>query len=115
MGRTFTEKELIYMEQKLRSLTAGPEKIKVVYLGKYQGFHFGKIIEAVPRAKQKNDFEFPYPRYSSCEYRIYDEDGDSFSISKNVKDFEKGFYPVPEHYVTGTYLIDNLRNLVGGD
>lgn len=86
---------------KVRSATLGQEKIKVVYLGKLGGLHFGQVIEAEARHVTSSGKKHPYPKHQHCDYRIDDEDGDSFPISDDGINFYEGFYPVPNHFDLG--------------
>lgn len=95
------QKELNRIYTRIRSTTIGPEKIKVVYLGKLAGFHFGHVIVAEARFVQSTGKKHPYPKYRHCSYRIDDEDGDAFEISKDGINFYEGFYPVPDYFDLG--------------
>lgn len=97
-----TNKELEKVRVKIRSSTTGREVIKVVYLGKVSGFHFGKVIEAKPRYVTSTGKEFPYPKWKHCVYRIEDQDGDTFTVSDDGITFYEGFYPVPDSFELGS-------------
>jgi len=98
------EKDLEKMYVKVRSSTIGQDKIKVVYLGNLGGFHFGKVIEAKARHVTSSGKKFPYPKRKHCDYRIDDEDGDSFPVSDDGINFYKGFYPVPDDFDLGDLI-----------
>lgn len=90
------------MKVKIRSSTLGPQIIKVVYLGGLAGFHFGKVIEATARYVSHTGHPYPYPKWKYTEYRIQDEDGDSFTVSRDGVTFYSGFVPVPDEFQIGT-------------
>lgn len=97
-----TNKELEKLHVKIRSSTIGQDVIKVVYLGKMAGLHFGKVIEASPRYVTKTGQKFPYPKWQHSVYRIEDQDGEMFTVSDDGIIFYEGFYPVPDSFELGS-------------
>jgi len=102
-----TEKDLNRVFTRIRSITIGPESIKVVYLGELAGFHYGKIVEARARYVASTRKPFPFPKNRHCVYRIEDEDFDSFTVSEDGIYFEKGWYPLPNDYEVGASLFSS--------
>ena len=94
------EKELKKLQDKLRSSTIGSETIDVIYMGRFGGFHYGKVIQAKARHVTGTGKPYPYPKWKHCDYRITDEDGDAYPISDNGTEFKKGFYPVGNKILT---------------
>ena len=90
---------------RIRKLTIGPGSIKVIYLGKLAGFYYGKIVEAQATHVSSTGEPFPFPKYRYCNYRIEDEDFDSFTVSEDGIHFKKDWYPLPDYFVIGTSLI----------
>lgn len=81
----------------LRSRIIDDFPIQVVYTGNIGGFHKGKIIKAAPRFSTGSGFPYPFPKHRAVDFRIVDEDGDSFSIAKYATDkLYKGFERVEE-------------------
>ena len=66
-------------------------KIKVIYTGNYGGFHKGKVIEAEARHMSNK-----YGKWMPANYRIKDEDGDYYTVSKDGVTMEKGWKRVNE-------------------
>lgn len=93
-----TDKEIEKLKVKLRSGTVGRSVLRVIYLGKMGGWHYGKIIEAIPRHVQKSGLPHPFPKWRHCDYRIEDEDGDPFTVSEHGTKLYKGFYFVPDDF-----------------
>lgn len=71
-------------------------------MGDIGGFHYGKVIEAEARHVKSSGQPHPHPKYKHCDYKIIDEDGDTFSVSNNGITFFKGFYPVPSYFELGS-------------
>ncbi|GGC74792.1 hypothetical protein [Enterococcus wangshanyuanii] len=93
------------MMDKVRSGYANPSSIKVVYLGlRYGGFYYGTVIEAKACHAVKGNLPYPYPKYMHCDYKIIDEDGDTYGVSGNGIDFVKDWYPVSDDIEVGTQL-----------
>ena len=73
-------------KDELRSMVLDGEAIKVRYTGRLGGFHNGKIIEAIPRAISGSGLPYPLPKHIGYDFRVTDEDGDSFRIAKKMTD-----------------------------
>ena len=77
---------------RLRSRIIDSEPIKVKYTGNISGFHRGKTIEAIPRFATGSGLPYPLPKHRAVDFRIIDEDGDSFTVAKDAKGpLYKGF------------------------
>ncbi|PID15573.1 hypothetical protein CSV63_07265 [Sporosarcina sp. P34] len=92
------EEEVKKLKDKLRSGSVGRSAIRVIYLGRKGGWHYGKVIEAIPRHVQKSGLPYPFPKWRHCDYRIVDEDGDPFPISEHGTILHDGFYFVPDDF-----------------
>lgn len=94
-------KEFEKLKTKIRSQIYGNHTIKVIYLGRLSGNHFGKVIEVEARHASRTSFPFPYPKHTWCDYRIDDEAGDVKTISEDGITFDKGWFPVPDDFELG--------------
>lgn len=83
------------LETFVRSQYFNSEIIKVVYLGKKHGFHYGKVIEAKARMSAGTNKPFPFPKNLHVCFEIVDEDGDNFEVSHDGNSFSPGWFPVP--------------------
>lgn len=83
------------LEVFVRSQMLNAEVIRVIYLGKKQGWHYGKIIDAKARFVKGTGKPFPFPKKMYSQYQIIDEDYDLYTVSADGINFEKDWYPIP--------------------
>ncbi|MEG0380715.1 MAG: hypothetical protein RR603_03335 [Kurthia sp.] len=104
--RIENDKELRKVLDKFRSSVAGPKTLKVMYVGiRYGGFHYGKVIEAKPSHGRRSNGNYPFPKYQREGWKIADEDGDPYTISRDGETFERDWVVVPDEYEIGTVLL----------
>lgn len=92
------------LRDKVRSQFINHRKIKVVYLGQYGGFHFGKVIEASARFVGDSGLDYPFPKHAHIHFQINDEDGDVFTVSEDGIHFSSDWYPVSDDCPLGDLL-----------